>query len=180
MLRSQDHLFYSRAEVAPSLQQQPIPMKKILLSILTLQVFCLIPPAAAQDALDIKITTVKATFGYETKEFTVKAGQKVKLTLIVPADSLIPQPHNILIVNPGKMGVVGAAANLAMTSDPNFLTTSNCLPKSDEILFHSKLVQPGKSETIEFIAPSEPGDYPYLCTYPGHWAIMNGVMKVVK
>ena len=154
-------------------------MKKIFLSFLILQACCLIHLANGQDVLDIKITTVKTTFGYETKEFTVKAGQKVKLTLIVPADSVIPQPHNILIVKPGKKDVVGMAANAGLT-DPNFLTKKNALPDSEDILFHSNLVMPGKSETIEFTAPSEPGDYPYLCTYPGHWAIMNGVMKVVK
>ena len=27
-------------------------------------------------------------------------------------------------------------------------------------------------------APSAPGRYPYLCTFPGHWVIMNGVMIV--
>jgi uncharacterized protein len=36
------------------------------------------------------------------------------------------------------------------------------------------------SYTLTFIAPAQVGDYPYVCTFPGHWSIMNGVMKVVK
>jgi azurin len=70
------------------------------------------------------------------------------------------------------------AANAGM-ADPAFLTTKNAVPESAEILHHTKLVQAGDKDTIEFTAPAEPGDYPYLCTYPGHWAIMNGLMKVV-
>jgi len=33
--------------------------------------------------------------------------------------------------------------------------------------------------TFQFTAPSTPGQYPYLCTYPNHWRIMNGVLNVV-
>jgi azurin len=63
-------------------------------------------------------------------------------------------------------------------ADPAFLTTKHAVPDSAEILHHTKLVQAGEQDVIEFTAPTEAGDYPYLCTYPGHWAIMNGVMKV--
>lgn len=133
--------------------------------------------AKAQDVAEITLTADKVQFIYDIKEFTVKAGQKVKLTLVNPAASVTRQPHNILIVKQGKKEAVGALANAGL-ADPDFLTKKNCVPESEDILFASKLVLPGKSETIEFTAPSEPGDYPYLCTYPGHWILMNGVMKV--
>jgi len=41
-------------------------------------------------------------------------------------------------------------------------------------------VNPGESFTLEFSAPEEPGDYPYVCTFPGHWRGMNGTMRVVR
>ena len=134
--------------------------------------------AADDDVIEITLTADKIQFIYDIKEFTVKAGQKVKLTLINPEESVTKQPHNIIIVNPGKKDVVGMAANMGLT-DPKFLTEKQAVPDSDEILFHSSLVQAGAEETIEFTAPAA-GDYPYLCTYPGHWALMNGVMKVTK
>ncbi|MCB1235849.1 MAG: hypothetical protein KDM91_12340 [Verrucomicrobiae bacterium] len=133
--------------------------------------------AQAQDVAEIKITADKLQFLYDVKEFTVKAGQKVKVTLVNPAESATKQPHNLLIVKPGKKDAVGLLANAGM-ADPAFLTTKNCIPDSEDILFHTKLVLPGAEETLEFTAPSEAGDYPYLCTYPGHWVIMNGVMHV--
>lgn len=131
----------------------------------------------AQEVAEITLTADKVQFIYDIKEFTVKAGQKVKLTLVNPAESITKQPHNILIVKKGKKEAVGALANAGL-ADPDFISKKNCIPESDDVLFSSKLVLPGKSETIEFTAPSEPGDYPYLCTYPGHWILMNGVMKV--
>ena len=42
----------------------------------------------------------------------------------------------------------------------------------------TSLVQPGQSVTVQFRAPSEPGDYPFVCTFPGHWRVMNGVLRV--
>ena len=36
----------------------------------------------------------------------------------------------------------------------------------------------GGSFTISFMLPKQPGDYPYICTFPGHWMVMNGVMHV--
>ncbi len=148
-----------------------------------LQILCvasvLASPLAlrSQDVAEITITADKVQFLYDIKEFTVKPAQKVKLTLINPADSVTKQPHNLLIVKPGKDMAVGMASNNAI-SDPAFLTTKNAIPESEDILFHTNLVQPGTQDTIEFTAPTEAGDYPYMCTYPGHWAIMKGVMKV--
>ena len=152
-------------------------MKNILCSL------CFLPILAssgirAQDSFEITLTADKIQFLYDKKEFVVKPGQKVKLTLVNPADSVTRQPHNLLIVKPGKKDVVGMAANAGM-ADPAFLTTKNAVPESAEVLHHTKLVQAGDKDTIEFTAPAEPGDYSYLCTYPGHWAIMNGLMKVV-
>lgn len=152
-------------------------MKQTLLVLCTAAVLALPFAARSQDVLEVKITADKIQFLYDIKEFTVKPGQKVKLTLVNPAESVTRQPHNLLIVKPGQDMAVGMASNAAI-SDPTFLTTKDAIPESDAILFHTKLVQPGAEDTIEFTAPSEAGDYPYLCTYPGHWAIMKGVMKV--
>lgn len=111
-----------------------------------------------------------------SKAFTVKAGEKVKVTLENKAT--VPQPHNLIIAKPGTLMKVGALAN-AMLTDPQAMA-KHYVPESPDILFHTKLVQPGQVESIEFDAPAEPGDYPYLCTFPGHWLLMQGVMKVEK
>lgn len=154
-------------------------MKKILTSLSVVLAIALPSFTKADDHKELTITADKVQFLFDIKEFTVKPGQKVKLTLINPADSVTRQPHNLLIVKPGKKDVVGMAANAAMT-DPEFMTTKQAVPDSEDVLFHTKLIQAGEEDVLEFTAPEEVGDYPFLCTYPGHWAIMNGVMKVAE
>lgn len=155
-------------------------MKHSSLRLAILATFCL--SAAAQDA-DLATIELKPhaqnPLGYDQTELTVKAGQKVKLTLN-NTGSIAPQPHNFLLLKPGKLDAVGALAN-AMLADPQGMAKSY-IPDAakPDILANTKLVQPNQSETIEFTAPAEAGDYPYICTFPGHWLLMRGVMHVTQ
>jgi azurin len=40
------------------------------------------------------------------------------------------------------------------------------------------MINPGAQFTIHFDAPKSPGRYPFLCTFPGHWVVMNGALVV--
>ena len=68
-----------------------------------------------------------------------------------------------------------------MLADPQGMAKSY-IPEAakPDIIANTKLVQPNQSETIEFTAPADAGDYPYICTFPGHWMLMRGVMHVTK
>ena len=118
----------------------------------------------------IRIATVPERMMYDVKELTVKAGKKIRFTF-ANQDFM---PHNILLVKPGKSDDVGMAAiNLgARGFEVNFV------PESPDIIWSSKLVDHGKEQVIDFTAPTTPGDYPYLCSFPGHHLIMRGTMKV--
>ncbi len=136
----------------------------------------------AQEA-DVAVIELKPhasnPLGYDKTDLTVKAGQKVKLTLN-NTGSLAPQPHNFILVKPGRLDAVGAQAN-AMMTDPQAMTKGYIPDASkDDILAHTKLVMPSSTETIEFVAPADAGDYPYMCTFPGHWLLMRGVLHVTK
>ena len=95
---------------------------------------------------------------YDVKELTLKAGKKVKLTFA----NVDFMPHNIVLVKPGKADDVGMKAiNLgAKGFEMNFV------PESPDILWASKLVENGKEQVIEFTAPTAPGDYPFICSFP--------------
>ena len=54
------------------------------------------------------------------------------------------------------------------------------VPQMQEVLYSTKLLNPGESFILQFTAPNKPGDYPFVCTFPGHWRIMNGIMRVTK
>ena len=120
----------------------------------------------------IQINTVVEKMKYDTPNLTVKAGKKIKLIFANP-DFM---PHNIVLVNPGKADAVAMEAmKLGATGfDVGFV------PKSADVIWASKLIDHGAKQVIEFNAPTKLGDYPYVCTFPGHHIIMRGNMKVVK
>ena len=110
---------------------------------------------------------------YATNTFTVKAGQTVKLTFDNNGAG-VPQPHNFVLGKAGPKEPMLALAMKVMT-DPKALA-NGYVPEDPLVIAHTKLLQPGQKETIEFTLPS-PGDYPFVCTFPGHSIMMNGVIK---
>ena len=122
----------------------------------------------------VDISCLPERMMFTVTAFTVKAGKPVKLTLENPTAT----PHNLVIVEPGAAAEVGMAGN-QMATDPNG-ASKHFVPDSPKVLFATKLLDPDTSETLRFIAPKEPGEYPYICTFPGHWIIMRGVMTVEK
>ena len=84
--------------------------------------------------------------------------------------------HNLVITKPGTVNAVGEAGlNLGLKG-----SELNYVPKTNDVLFHSNIVEPEKSESIYFIAPKQAGTYSYVCTFPGHYTLMQGKLKVVK
>jgi azurin len=107
---------------------------------------------------------------YDKTTLEAKAGSTVKLTLKNNATSPA-MVHDFVLVKPGTENEIGAAGIAAGPA-------KDYVPDSPNVLAHTKLLKPGESDTITFTAPSEPGDYPYICTYPGHYAVMKGILKV--
>jgi azurin len=109
---------------------------------------------------------------YQTRELRVKRGEALRLTLSNP-DVV---PHNWALVQPGALRSVGELAN-RLISDPEAVGR-HYIPKTDLVISYTDVVPPGEKFTISFNAPGTPGTYPFLCTFPGHWMVMNGVMIV--
>ena len=130
-------------------------------------------PFDAQPGLQtVTIQTIPERLLYDVREFRVKGGQPVKLVFENPDVT----PHNLLIVQPGAADEVGLAGNeMAKLADG---MARHFIPDSPKILHKTQLLNQGESETLRFHAPSKPGSYPYLCTFPGHWLVMKGEMIV--
>jgi uncharacterized cupredoxin-like copper-binding protein len=129
--------------------------------------------AAAVQAEDGEPVEIKAVAGlrYDPPRFVVKPGAKVRLQ-VENTDDMV---HNFVVVAPGgRMDVVNAAMTIPVTPDQTFI------PESDKILFHTPVLIPGKSATLEITAPTTEGVYPYVCTYPGHGLVMFGAMYVTN
>jgi putative heme-binding domain-containing protein len=86
-------------------------------------------------------------------------------------------PHNFVLAQPGSLEEVGKLAEESAT-DPGAVKR-HYVPSSRKILVSSRLLAPRESQKLEFTAPTKPGVYPYVCTYPGHWRRMHGALYVV-
>ncbi len=125
--------------------------------------------ASAGDAL-----VVRAAPGlqFSPKELRAKAGSKVRLIFENP-DLMT---HNFVLVDDGAGDEVGALAD-RMASDPDGMA-KGYVPQSPKILLSTPLVNPRAKHEVVFVVPTKPGRYPYLCTFPGHWRLMRGVLLV--
>lgn len=109
---------------------------------------------------------------FDKTELKVTAGSKVKLVFTNSDDML----HNFVVTMPKSSEKVGSAA-LELGLKGGDL---HYVPLLDEVLFHTKVLQPNESETLYFTAPKKPGEYEFLCTFPGHHLFMKGVLKVTN
>ena len=128
---------------------------------------------AQKNVAVVRISCVTGRLLFTKDKFEVQAGQPVKLIFSNPDAT----KHNLLILTRNaSIEEIGTAAN-EMAKSPDG-EKKHFIPGDERIMHASKLLAPNSSETLRFLAPSEPGRYPFLCTYPGHWTIMKGEMIV--
>ena len=124
-----------------------------------------------------KITiTGNDTMQFDTKEFTVKAGEEVELELKnIGKLPKIAMGHNLVILKKGISAIKFGQKIMGMGA-----SATNVLPAAsmDDVIAATKLLGPSESDTITFTAPNEAGDYQFVCTFPGHFAMMRGIMVV--
>ena len=130
------------------------------------------PVVGPQDMLEVLLSAESGTMKFSQDTIRVQAGQPISLTF-TNDDNL---PHNLIITAPNMLEFVGESADaMALEEDGE---DKGYIPEVDEVLFSVDLVNPQEYITLIFPAPSEPGTYPFVCTYPGHWRTMNGVLIV--
>lgn len=131
------------------------------------------PPAGFEKTdHDIEIGVRSGLLRYDTEKFAVGIGSKVKLTL----NNSDEMQHNLLILRPGEEAmarVIVASIQLGPEA-----SKKHYVPDLPDVLFHTKVISLGQKDTIWFEAPKVAGDYPYICTLPGHVFTMIGVMRV--
>ncbi len=128
------------------------------------------------DNLDVRVIaigTVAHRMIYDKEQIAIQTGKTVEFRFS-NTDSM---PHNFVITTPGAMQEIGELAE-ATGRDPDAMAR-HYVPKSDKVLLSSTLLQSNQVEALIFEVPQQPGIYPYVCTYPGHWRRMYGALYVV-
>lgn len=122
----------------------------------------------------IALKTIPGAMKYDVVEIRAKPGELLRITL----DNTDTMQHNVLVVQPGKLAEVGVAADKMGESAEG--KARQFVPDLPSVLEVMGLVDPGKSASVFFLVPDKEATYPYVCTYPGHWRMMNGKIKVSK
>jgi len=114
---------------------------------------------------------------YRETEFTVAPGETIRLVFENTATSPSMQ-HNVVILTSNEEGVfeqVGEAGTRAGSSN-EYIPQEESL--REQVIAYTPMSQPGETVEVTFTAPEETGEYGYVCTFPGHWATMQGTMIV--
>ena len=132
------------------------------------------PAAAADDACKLEITG-NDSMQYDKKELDVPATCK-QVTVTIHHAGQLPAAamgHNWVLVNtPDLAAVANAGMGAGLASD--YVASGD-----KRVIAHTKIVAGGQSASVTFSTAilKAGGDYSYLCTFPGHNAIMRGKFK---
>jgi azurin len=117
----------------------------------------------------VDLASVGEQMQYDKKEITVPSGSKVVITLKNNATSPV-MTHNFVLVQQGMVEAVGTAA-------ASVSVEKGYIPSHYAIIANGPLTKPGETVTFSFMAPPT-GTYEFLCTTPGHFAVMRGTFIV--
>lgn len=135
------------------------------------------PQAENKPAIDPSKVTTTLEIGsdkenniYNKTKLSVKAGEFVRLRFKNNSSSS-GMEHNWVLVKPGTEDEV-ANGSIQAGADKGWITPSA------SIFAHTKMIKPGESDEVIFQAPQQAGNYPYICTFPGHHTTMKGILEV--
>jgi len=139
------------------------------------------PTAAAQAAapaapvVAIIELTANDSMKFNLTHFEVSAGQEVKLTLTnLGTMPKVAMGHNVVILKKGA-DVKAYTDAAIMAAGTDYVPAA----LADQVVAHTKLLGPKQSDEITFKAPTEPGEYPFICSFPAHFLSgMKGVIVV--
>ena len=112
---------------------------------------------------------------FDVTAIEAKPGQKVTVTLKnVGTMPKVSMGHNFALLMPET-----DLAKFMEAGVPHAGRDYIAPELAAKVIAHTKLLGPGESDTISFAAPRKPGAYPFICTFPGHYAIgMKGTLTV--
>ncbi|MBI1901311.1 MAG: ThuA domain-containing protein [Planctomycetia bacterium] len=122
----------------------------------------------------VRIGTLPERMSYDQDVIALAAGKPVEFVF----ENSDFMPHNFAIVQPGALEEVGQLGE-ATAQQPD-AAARHYIPPSNKIMLASRLLLARQSQKLSFTAPAQPGVYPYVCTYPGHWRRMYGALYVVE
>lgn len=120
----------------------------------------------------IRLRTLRGQMRYDDEEIVVRPGAKIQLHL----RNIDDMHHNLILCARESQGGMEVAEAAWALGGEGF--AKQWIPEHSMVLFASRMADPHSTVLGHFTAPEKEGDYPYVCTLPGHAAFMKGVLKV--
>lgn len=127
---------------------------------------------ANDGTLRLSLSVISGQMQFSEKLLTARAGQRVEITFSNTDDA----QHNLVIFKRGSMA--DYEKELFGSMNDAFAQSRGFVPDSPNVLIASRLLNARESVVLSFVAPTEPGDYPFVCSFPGHWLMMRGVLTI--
>lgn len=121
----------------------------------------------------VRLQTIVEQMSYDRAWFAVEAGKPVQIVFT----NREAMPHNVVVGTPGSLEAIGNAG--AAVPLPTDAAAKPYVPTLPSVLAATTLLKEGETARLTLTVPSTPGEYVFLCTFPGHWVRMYGVMLVV-
>lgn len=130
-------------------------------------------PTVTPDEAGVVHVTGNDQMRFSAGRISVKSGQPITVELknigTLPKEAM---GHNLVVLKAGNDPAAFALKGVS-AKDKDYIADE----VADQVIAHTKILGPGESDTIKFEVPG-PGTYPFVCTFPGHAPIMNGVLVV--
>ena len=115
---------------------------------------------------------------YDVTAFDASPGQKISVTIKnIGTTPKFSMGHNFVLLD--RIINTGNIQSVFLDKASTEASHEYVPPGAKEVLAHSKLLGPGETEVVSFNAPYIPGEYLYVCSFPGHYSQgTKGVMTV--
>lgn len=120
----------------------------------------------------IQLQTLQGQMRYDLDEIVVAPGAKVQLIF----QNLDDMHHNLIVCTPDSDAGMDVAKAAWQLGTDGF--NKQWIPDHPKLLFASRMVNPHSTSHEYFTAPEKAGEYPYVCSLPGHAGVMNGRLRV--
>jgi azurin len=134
-------------------------------------------PAPARDAAAARVIQIEVgdNMKFSPAAITAASGESIKVVIKhIGQMPKVAMGHNFVLLKKG-VDAKGLAEKCASARDTDFIAPA----VQPQLLASTKLVGPGETAEATFTAPTQPGDYQFICTFPGHLAVgMKGILTV--
>lgn len=157
----------STKHASPTVTQNPLPVETTAPTVAPTPA----PTVETKPTLEVQVTSVGNQMAFNVKEIKVSAGQPVHL-VFKNTSTMTTMAHNWVLVKPGTEASV-AARGLKMGETAGYIDVTD-----HNMLAHTPMAKAGETTEVSFTAPDEPGTYPFVCSFPGHYLFMKGALIV--